>query len=207
MRSTDWLDCRDFANGRTYEIRQNKYAPLRLWLFLVGGMIACIALAGISVFFGGSRPDSLFGALGIIPGFGVVLFGFAAFGGAFFLLPATLLRKNMSSFGIDGNGITLKTKLKQSYPDRIAFGEISHIHYGVSGKPSGDQTIVVGGGLAGATAGASNDIGNLIRRQLAKTGWGVWLNVRGRDVYLANALTEAQALYLYDDLGNYVRRQ
>lgn len=41
-----------------------------------------------------------------------------------------------------------------------------------------------------------------MRRKMAETGFGVWFNVKGRDIYLANALTESQAVFLYNDLAN-----
>lgn len=169
MRGSEWLDHGDNANGRSYTIRQNKYAPLKIWLLVLGGMIACMVLAVALASLG-------LAGLGFIPGVIGIFFGFAALRGIFIIVPATLARRKETSFSIDSAGIALREKLKKEYPDRIAFGEISHIHYGLSVEPSTDKSV-------------------------AKTAWGVWLNVRGRDVYLANALTEPQALFLYGDLA------
>lgn len=209
MSNEDWLVRTDTGAGILYEVTQNKYAPLRKWLSRLIRTLACFALSAVIFYIAftlqpdGKHPIAYVAGPLLVAG---LFFGFSTIGGMLILIPATLRRRLKTEFEVSDIGIKLKDKLKRRYPDTIKFGDISHIHFGLSGKSSSDDSVVLSNGLAGATAALANESGNRMRREVAETGFGVWFNVKGRDIYLANALTEAQAMYLYEDLSSYIGR-
>lgn len=208
MSNEDWLVRKETGGGILYEITQNKYAPLRTWFFLLGAAVGSFGVSALFFYVAhlmspdGKHPV----AFAAVPfGFIGLFFVFATFGGLLILIPATLARKARVQFHLKGHSISLQDKLKRGYPDIINFDDVSHIHYGIGGAPSSGDSMIVAGGLAGATAVMASDGGNRLRRKVAETGYGVWLNVKGRDVYLTNALTEPQALYLFSELKQIIR--
>lgn len=189
MAASDWFTCDNLPDGKIYNIKQDKFSPLKIWAVVGGAAFLSLSLL---LFFEKSN-------IAIV----LFLLLLTFFLSIYFIvltvicIPISLYRKEHSSFSIKNGRIYLLDKIKRNYPDQINISDISHLYYGVGGRSSANSHVIITGN-SHVAAGA------LFGELVAQSGFGVWVNVRGDDIYLANALSEARAQYLYNDISKHI---
>jgi len=184
MAGYDWLEIEDTGKGRRYTIKQDKWSLLSASL---GAVIASAIFGFIAYLFALTHPNSssvlaipfgILAILGLLWSVGLILAG----------LLVGLARKSKSVFRVNNDGIYLERKISRSYPSVVKLEDISHIYHGTPRAPV----------AALATTGPAA----VMTMVLSARGSGVWVNTRGRDVYLANNISASEAEYLFNNVSS-----
>lgn len=184
MAGYDWLQIEDTAKGRRYTIKQDKWSLL--WGSI--GVVAASAIFGFVAYLFAQNdphpssvlaiPFGILAILGLLWSVGLILMG----------LIVGLVRKSKSVFRVSDDGIYLERRLSRSYPKVVRLEDISHIYHG---SPRVHAAPV-------ATTGPEV----IMQTMLSARGCGVWVNTRGRDVYLAKNISASEAEYLFNNVSS-----
>lgn len=189
----DWLTVTSGADGTTFRISQHKRAPLRtlalialvpvvgLVLLLPALMAPAASKSGLTIF-----SVVIGGALLLIGGFFAVIT-------AVFLVPAFLLRRAETTFRVDAQTLQMLGQPARGAPAKLDLNDMSHLYHG---NAKADQETIVA-----ARAGLASGVGQFMWGDLARTDNSVWVNYRGRKVFLARWLTADEAEWLFQTLG------
>lgn len=189
----DWLAKTTGPDAVMFRIRQHKRAPLRALATL-----ALIPIIGFVLLLPVLLPlapsKSGLGIFCIVVGGALVLVGgFITLIAALFLIPSFLRRRAETSFRITGDTLEFVGGVARGTPATASLGDVSHLYHG---SPDAEpQTVTV------SRQGVASGTGLFIARELGKTDNAVWVNHRGRKVFLARWLTEDEAEWLFREVA------
>ncbi|MEJ0051703.1 MAG: hypothetical protein WDN02_10965 [Methylovirgula sp.] len=193
------INIRDLRDGKEFVVIQKKWVPLRGWLYMTIAAAACLAI-GASI---DHAKDSL--PLGVVLLIGwplAVLGALAALLSPFiliFALPMSLARPRVAKFSVTSSAILLEQKNSRKYPGQIALKDISHVYFGTPRHAYQSSAVTIH--RQGSVAQMTASLGSAYTQFIAKYNFAVWVNVRGRDIYLAKYLEESQAEYLFNAIN------
>jgi hypothetical protein len=175
------------GGGRRFTVRQGKWTPAKVALVPLA-IALLFAIASYPLFINGYWTLALIAAgLAGLTAVLAIPFGIV-------LLALSLTLRDRASFSVTPDAIQLIEKNSSGYPDMIAVSDIMSIHHG---KPRSSSDVAIGG-FAG-------DIASLMGLALAKRSSAVWLNVRGRGIYLARQIRAEEALKIFNDIKSMVK--
>lgn len=184
----DWLAVTSDADGTTFRVRQHRRAPLRtLALFALVPLVGLVLLLPALLAPASSKSGLVIFSV-VVGGALLLIGGFFAVITTIFLVPAFLLRRAESSFRIAADTIHLLNPPARGAATRLELSEIADLYHG--NAKADQETVVV------SRANLASGVGQAMWGDLARTDNAVWVNHRGRKVFLARWLTADEAEWL-----------